>query len=143
MGGEPRYWGDPGYRLALYSDSHQLAAPRVEVVEVVRHTATQIVTTHPGRDAELRFYRESGAPVGAKGDRPRLLELHERCVQDALAVAAFGLLARKLEELGNPAHRDTNKTLRTRAQVLHQMRQMRREIALAWENMGANRDDLD
>lgn len=142
MATELPYWGDPGHKLALYSDSHQYTAPRAEVVTVLRHTAVQVVVEVSGSVAERRFYRETGLAVG-KADRDRLLELHEPCVQDAQAVAAFGLLTRKLDELGNPGFRDTNKTLRTRAQVLRQMREMRREIALAWDQMGANRDDLD
>lgn len=143
MGTEQPYWGDPGHKLALYNVSHQLNAPRAEVVTVVRHTATQVITDTPGSSGELRFYRETGTPVGAKNDHTRLLPLDAKRVQDALAVAAFGLLVTKLEELGRPGWRDTDKTVRTRAQVLKLMREMRREIALAWDQMGANRDDLD
>jgi hypothetical protein len=113
------------------------------VVTVLRHTATQVITDLPGSRSELRFYRQSGTPVGAKNDRTRLLQLDTPCVQDALAVEAFGLLARKLDDLGHPGRRDTNRTVRTRNDVLKAMREMRREIALAWDQMGANRDDLD
>lgn len=145
MTAEQPYWGDPGYKLALYNDSHALAAARAEVVTILRHTPTRVVTDYPGREGELRFYRDSGLPVGGAttNSRSRLLPLDTPCVQDAFAVAAFGLLVAKLEELGKPGWRDTNKVVRTRSQVLRQMREMRREIALAWDQMGANSNDLD
>jgi len=141
---EQPYWGDPGHRLAVYNDSYHLTSARVSLVTVVRHTSTQVVVNH--RDGhELRYYRNGGHPVGNKsrGNSSSLRQLDDREVQDALAVAALGLLVDKLEKLGRPGPRSTGKPIRTRSQVLAAMRDMRREIALAWDKMGVNRDDLD
>lgn len=136
------HWGDPGHKLAVYDSSSHHSTPRVSVVAVVRHTATQVVVAR-GDGLELRFYREDGRPVGDKMGRAVLRQLDDSGVQDALAVAALGLLLTKLERLGQPGWHDTAKTIRTRAGVLRAMRQMRREIALAWDALGVNRDDLD
>lgn len=138
------HWGDSGYRLAVYDNSHHMSHATVLVVKVVRHTATQVVVERPD-GCELRFYREDGRPVGYResGSSSVLRHLDDPQVQDALAVSALKLLVTKLDKLRTPGHRDTNKTIRTRSQVLAAMREMRREIALAWDKMGANRDDLD
>lgn len=139
---EQPYWGDPGYRLALYDDSYHLTAAQVVFVTVVRHTATQVVVARSD-GLELRFYRDGGRPVGSRYSHGGLRPLEDDDVQNALAVAVLRLLTTKLEQCGRPKHQNSGKRIKTRVDVLKAMREMRREIALAWDQMGGNRDDLD